>query len=743
MTKPPRPYKAAAVFLSSMSIVASVMPAAAQTAVAGVSKVDDIVITAQRRAQSSQQVPIAVTVLKGEALVQRGITNIKGIETVTPSFEVEQTFGTGQPVFTLRGVGFDDYTANNAPTVGIYVDDVAYTVPVMTQGSLFDISRVEVLRGPQGTLYGRNTTGGAVAFVSNRATDALEAGASADYGRFNAWKLDGYVSGALGHNVRARAAFITEQGGGYQKNRRSGEKLGDANRFAARLSFEFGNEDSAMLRVNGHYYRDKSDGLGAYLLAPLVSGGSTIPADSNRLLTDWGASPTFFAQTKVPVNSKPFRDNEGLGFSFYGTVNLGSAQFTSITAYEKLNRREFNDFDGTAINVAGTLFNSKPEVLSQELRLSSVGEQSVNWVAGAYYAGETLSDDFRSDFADSLGFTVSTTYKQKVRTLAGFGHIDARIAEKFTLTAGLRYENEKRELLGLTTRIPEFNVPFATNVNRVSKLSEVSGKLGIAYELTDKSRVFASISRGVKSGGFTTYNTLVPQQADPFRPEVLISYEVGLKSDFADGKLRANLAAFYYDYKNQQIQGFYIDPTFGAIGQIVNVPKSRIYGAEAEFTWEPMEALILQQSFGYKTGTFREFLDVDPGASVAVTPFRAVTVNRAGQDLPFPKFSYSGSLSYTVPAGHFAVNGLIDYNYRDKDDRSRLGSAVYSVASYWLVNARLTLRPSEDGHWSLYAYGHNLFNQGYDITRNFFLPQAQIGYRGSPATYGVGASVRF
>jgi iron complex outermembrane recepter protein len=727
--------------LSSVAFLLFAVPATAQ-APADDGKLDDIIITAQRRVQSSQDVPIAVTVLKGEALTQRGITNIKGIETVTPSFEVEQTFGTGQPVFTLRGVGFDDYTANNAPTVGIYVDDVAYTVPVMTQGALFDVARVEVLRGPQGTLYGRNTTGGAVAFVSNRATDSFEAGASVDYGRFDAWKLDGFVSGALGDNVRGRAAFITEQGGGYQKNRRTGEKLGDANRFAARLSFEFGDEDTAMLRVNGHYYRDESDGLGAYLLTPLTSGTTTIATDSNRLLTDWGASPTFSAQTKVPVTSKPFRDNEGLGFSFYGVANLGSAQLTSITAYEKLQRREFNDFDGTQLNVAGTLFNSKPDTLSQELRLGSVGEQSINWVAGAYYSGENLSDDFRSDFADSLGFTVSTTYQQKVRTLAGFGHVDARFAEKFVVTAGLRYENEKRSLSGLTTRIPEFNLGFATNVNRESKLSEVSGKIGLAYELSDDARLFATVSRGVKSGGFTTYNTLVPEQADPFRPEVLISYEVGFKGDFADGRLRANLAAFHYDYRDQQIQGFYIDPAFGAIGQIVNIPKSKIYGAEAEFTWEPLDALLVQQSFGFKTGTFREFLDIDPAASVAAgnTP---VTINRAGQDLPFPKFSYSGSLSYTVPAGNFALNGLVDYSYRDTDDRSRLGSVIYNVDSYWLVNARLTLRPADKDSWSIYAYGRNLLGQGYDITRNFFLPQAQLGYRGAPTTYGVGASVRF
>ena len=737
-------HKLGMALMACVSMTALSAPAMAQSSddEAGV---DQIVVTAQRREQSGQDVPIALTALSGQDLTDRGITNVKGVERITPSLEIERTFGTGQPVFTLRGVGFDDYTANNAPTVGVYVDDIAYTVPVMTQGALFDLARVEVLRGPQGTLYGRNTTGGAINFVSNRATEDFQIGGNVEYARFDAVTASGYVSGPVGP-FRARIAAITEQGGGFQSNRRTGEELGDADRFAGRFSIETGDESDFYIRLNGHYYEDNSDGLGAYLLAPVVAGPpfGTIPADTNRRITDWSSSKPFATQTGVPVNSKPFRNNEGWGLNLFGSYNLGIANVVSVTGYEKLDRQEFNDFDGTQANIAATLFNSKPRVFSQELRFVSNGDGDFNWIFGGYYSNERLSDDFRSDFVDSLGFTVSTTYRQRVRTAAVFGQADWRFADRFVATAGLRYEDENRRLIGLTTQIPEFAVPFATDVNRQVGLSEVSGKFALTFEATENARLYASVSRGVKSGGFTTYNTLVPEQADPFQPEVLWSYEAGVKSELFNNTLRLNAGGFYYDYRDQQIQGFYIDPVFGAVGQIVNVEKSKIYGGEVELTWEPISNFTISQSIGYKTGEFVRFQDVDLGASLAVgPPFAPVFINRDGEDLPFPRLSYNGSASYVVPLGGFDMTALLDYSFRDNDDRSRLGSTIYNVDSYWLVNARLSLAKSESDAWQAYVFGRNIFNEGYDLTRNFFLPVAQLGYTGEPATWGLGLTVNF
>ncbi len=702
----------------------------------------EIIVTAQRRAQSAQDVPIALSVIDGDTLAERQITNIKKIETLTPSLEITPTFGTGQPIYRLRGVGFDDYTANNSPTVGVYVNDVAYTVPVMTQGVMFDVARVEVLRGPQGTLYGRNTTAGAINLVNNSATDILQAGASLEYGRFDALTAQGFISGPLGGGVRGRVAAITEQGGAWQKNRRTGEKLGDADRVAARLSIDWGDKAADYIRLNAHYYRDTSDGLGGYLLSPVTVGTTTIPADTDIRNTDWGSSAVFEDQTGVPEGSKPFRDNEGWGVNLYLAADLGFGQLTSVTAYERLNRREFNDFDATAFNITGTLFNSAPRNFTHEVRIASTGDSAVKWLVGGFYGSEKLSDDFRSDFLDSLGFTAATSYKQRVNTRAIFGQTDVELSDRLTVTGGLRYEDERRRLRNLATVIPEANVTFVTDQDRDERMREVSGKAIVNYELSDDARLYASVSRGVKSGGFTTYNTLNPAQADPFTNEVLWAYEAGLKSELAGGDVRLNASAFYYDYTNQQIQGFYIDPVFGAVGQIVNIPESEIYGGEIELNWMPTSNLNIQQSVGYKKGKFIEFLDIDPAASVANTPFAPVFIDRSGQSLFFPKLSYSGSIGYTAPLGGFDLKGLVDYSYRDKEDRTRLGSTIYNIDEYWLVNMRLTLKPSDTDSWSVYLYGRNVFDTGYDATRNFFLPQAQVGYPGQPATYGIGATFK-
>ncbi|VTO13132.1 TonB-dependent receptor plug domain-containing protein [Brevundimonas vancanneytii] len=188
--------------------------------------VDEVIVTAQRREQAAQDVGIALSVLSGESLTQQGVTNVNQLQNATPNLEVEPAFGGGAAQFRMRGVGFQDYASNNSPTVGVYVNEVAYPVPVMTQGLIFDIDRVEVLRGPQGTLYGRNTTGGAISFVTKRPTEELSAGLMTEWGSHNLFRGEGYVSGPLADTLRGRLAVSTEQGGAWQRNRDTGGKPG-------------------------------------------------------------------------------------------------------------------------------------------------------------------------------------------------------------------------------------------------------------------------------------------------------------------------------------------------------------------------------------------------------------------------------------------------------------------------------------------------------------------------------------
>ena len=709
--------------LLALGLIALPMPALAQ---ATPDALPEVVVTAQRRLETAQKVPVAITVLKGADLATRGVTNVNQLQYQTPGLEAEPAFGSGQPEFRLRGVGFNDYASNNASPVGVYVDEVAKSFPIQTQGLLFDLDRVEVLRGPQGTLYGRNTTGGAINFLTARPTDHLSAGVDADYGSFDAFRAEAHISGPVGDGLSVRVATATEQGGGFQHNRDTGETLGDANRWGARgeLAYSSGTVD---LLIEGHYGRDTSDGAGLYLFDPV----GTIPADTSRRATGWGASSQFASMLGFRPDTKPFRDNKTIGGHATLNVDLGGAKLTSVTAYEHFDRREYNDWDASALTDAGTYFGSRANVFSQELRLSSSGAGPAHWILGAYYSDEKLHDHFDSDFEQSLGFLALTSYRQSAQTVAGFGQLDYEVTSELTLTGGLRLERESRKLRDFdTTTSPVIGIGVPGG-SADQSYTQASGKLALNYHLSDASLVYASASRGVKSGGFTAYNTLTPDQLAPFKPEVLYAYEIGTKNELDGHRLRLNGAAFYYDYRNQQVQSAIFDPVYGAVGKIVNAPKSHIYGLEAELDWAPVSGLEITQGVSWRKGKFDRFDDLDIAASTAAG--HAVTVSRAGQDQGFPHWSYNGSASYRIPVGAYTLTAESDYAYHGTLDPVLLGPA-FRVHDYWLVNATLTLAR---GPWSLGLYARNLFDQHYDLTRNFFLGGIDIAAPGRPRSFGV------
>ncbi|MEM9288384.1 MAG: TonB-dependent receptor [Pseudomonadota bacterium] len=740
-------------YISAAAACLSTAPASAKNESDGL---EVIIVNAQRRAETLQEVPVAVSAFSGEDLTSSGVFSFNDIETLVPSLEIESAFGGGQPQIRLRGVGFDDYAANNTPTVGIYVDEVAYPFPIMSQAALFDLQQVEVLRGPQGTLYGRNTTGGAVNFITNKPTEELTAGLRTEFGNRERWQAEAFISGSLDERVKARLAVITEQGGAWQFDREDGEELGDADRTAARAMVDV-DFDELQIRLTGHYYYDKSDGVGAYLLAPYVTNGfGTLQPDTNTRATGWGVSAAFAAETGLSEGDAPFRDNEGYGLNARIDYDFGSMTLTSLTSYESLDRREFNDWDGTAVPAAETLFNSEPRVFAQEVRLASNPDTDspLTWIVGGYYSDEELTELYQSDFQDSFGLTARTPYRQEARTLAIFGQADYQITEKLSATLGLRYEDENRDLVSLSTTgivpvDPPLELLFVNSEPREADLSQVSGKASVQYQLSSRSLLYGSISRGVKSGGFTAFNTLSPPQTAPFSHERLWAFEIGSKNDLIDDTLRVNVAAFYYDYRDQQIQGFVVDPTFAAVGRTINVPSSRIFGFELETVWTPVDGVTLSNAIGWKKGEFQEFQDVDLANSDLDCPCSPAFIDRSGEDLPnIAPWSYVGSLQVIQPV----VDGWTlqfdgNWTYRDSIDRTRLGSEIFSLESFWLVNAQVSVGP-EDGLWQFGVFARNLTNTDYDETRNFFISDANgnfvaNGYRGRPRTYGLRFAIRY
>ena len=331
-------------------------------------------VTAQRREESAQNVGIAMSVLSGHSLADKSISYVNDLQNAVPSLQVEPAFGSSQPQFRLRGVGFIDYTSNNTSPVGVSLDGVAFALPIQTQGQLFDIDRVEVLRGPQGTLYGRNTTGGEINFISNRPTADPHAGFSLEYGSHNELNAEGFVSGSIAEGLTGRLAVATEQGGAWQRNRVTGQiarrqrqdrdsrpvAMGSCggSRFSARRSL--GRRINPMNRAS----------ICCSHLHP-GSGPPAIPADTSRYATGWALNPAFAKLIGISANSKPGLDDSNDGVDLTANIDFGGAKLTSITAYDKLIRREYADWDATQFDDSDEYFNSDLDVFSQEVRLAA------------------------------------------------------------------------------------------------------------------------------------------------------------------------------------------------------------------------------------------------------------------------------------------------------------------------------------------------------------------------------------
>ena len=709
--------------------------------------VETITVTAQRRAESVQEVPIAVTALTAQTLAEHGVSTVNDLQYLVPSFEATPQFGSGQPGFRIRGVGFDDYASNNTPTVGVYVDEIAYPIPAMTQGVLFDIERAEVLRGPQGTLYGRNTTGGAVNFITEKPTDSFTAGGDITFGRYDDTRIDAYASGPIDDRIKIRIAGTTEQGGAWQHSRDTGQSLGDKDLGALRVITDFDVTSDLKLELDTHWSVDHSDQQGVYLVTPLAIPGGIIPADQDRTATGWGTSPSFAQEIGIAPGQKPFRDNEGWGADLRADQRLPFATLTNLFSYEGFSRREYDDFDGSDTPNADVYFRSRAVVYSDELRLTSLDDAPLKWVGGLYYSNEHLNEVYRSGFDDSFGLNAYTPYSQKAETESAYGQISPKLTDSLSADLGLRVEHETRDLYDFNTfgivpsgGVLDFTAP---NQQRNTSFTEPTGLARLNYKPTEDILVYGSISRGIKSGGFTAYNTTDATGigTQPFKPEKLWAYEIGVKTSFDQHRIQLNTAGYYYDYSDQQVQSSIVDPVYGQIGKIVNAPKSEILGLESELTWRPIQNLQIGQSIGYSRGWYDEFLDVGGAVQDPTTKlFTPIYVNRSGQSLDAPKLTYGGSVSYTWIQQGYAIEPGFDYSYRSTYF-SHFGP-LYNVASYWLADARVSLTP-DDGPWSLTLWGRNIFNQRYDITRNFFVAGDNIGVAGEPATYGATVSVKF
>lgn len=455
------------------------------------STLEEVVVTAQKHAQGVNDIGITVNAFTGDQLKDNGVTTAEDIAVFTPGLTVNETAATGVPLYTIRGVGFQDYSTSASSTVGLYLDEVAIPYTVMSRGVLFDVERVEVLKGPQGDLYGRNTTAGQINFVSKKPTEEFEAAIDVAYDDLNVLDVEGFVSGSLSDSVNGRFALKSVSSNeGWQKSLTRNDRLGEKDQLAWRALFDISINDSLSALVNVHYVDDQSDnrantayagtdaglptdfaapylGLDQYLIPGGASFGQTPPwySRGDNEAADW-TNEYVSERTGQRWNLRPRRDNQLRGASIKLEWSLGDIELTSITAYDEFERQESNDWDGTAQLDSSNINDTELDVFSQELRLSGQSDDLL-WIAGLYFSQDDMEEQYHFFMADSVFgngsipfgvapfnaapiLELNTRYTQETESAAIFGHVEWNFNDDWRLTAGLRYTRETRDWAGCT-----------------------------------------------------------------------------------------------------------------------------------------------------------------------------------------------------------------------------------------------------------------------------------------------------
>ena len=698
-------------------------------------RLEEIVVTAQKREQNINDVGIAISAFDAQTIRDMNFAQPLDVANQTTNFSVN-TLVTNIPNFTIRGVGVNDYAINQATSVGSYVDQVYIASPAMMLFQMFDTERVEVLKGPQGTLYGRNTTGGAVLFISKAPTEEFEASAFLEGGSYGYYMVEGAISGPLGDSVQARLAFNTTQSDGYQTNDSTGRKHGGLDRVSMRAIVDWQATDNFDLRLKVHSGQDNSS---------LVSY-NTPGAGSNKSSTG----------TIDTIDGVPYRNNDAQGISLIADWALENFTLTSVSSYDQLDRFEYGDTDGQITDGRiDQILISDIDQITQEIRIASNGAGPINWVGGLYYSEDEIDDSTVYE-TTGAGFppfifgvpssyavldTLGNTFLQKSKSKAVFGQVEWDFSDKWHLTAGLRYTEVDKELNGVTTPWTADPGPGEAGPQESGLLfppesfakdfDAFSGKLGLDYRMSENSLLYGSISKGFKSGGFQGTLVFSPANIVPFDEEEVIAYEVGSKLTFAQGTVQLNSAFFFYDYQNLQAQGTIEGGAGGveALFALQNIGDAEVIGFEIDLQTTPVEGLDIAFGVGYLDAKITD-------------PF-VPEVQPDGRPAMSPQWNLNGRARYT-----FADNGSTawfvqaDFNYLDDAFFDIYETAFLHEGSYWLFNASLGVNAS-DGKWRATVWGRNLDNTDYRIGGFTGGVAGPVHLFGEPRSFGVSLAFNF
>ncbi|HEX9954082.1 MAG TPA: TonB-dependent receptor [Allosphingosinicella sp.] len=714
----------------------------------------EIVVTARRTEESLQRVPAAVSAFNERTLDRLQAQDTTGLQGAVPNLNIVQGRGSSNATnIYIRGIGQPDALQTFDPAVGVYIDDVYISRIRGTQLDLLDLERVEVLRGPQGTLYGKNTIGGAFKVITRKPGREFRANASIAYGSYDQLELKAAASGPVSDTLAAGFAVMRSRRDGYVEDRVLDREYNDKDTIAARGALAFTPSSRFRFDVSADYSHDDAAlSVGApvnelrYLLAPTVV---SLPLERPLADYDFTAriSPTLPNQTKL----------RHWGVSGIATYDLTDAlTFKSITAYRDLTTRDYIDIDATQLQVGDVQVNVDQHQISQELQLA-YSSNRLSGVAGLYYLKEDITSH-QEAYGDNVLFPGVTFFRSidddlETTSLAAYANGSFSITDALRLSAGVRFTREEKDYFRTTSTKSNFLVGGVPILNATYVFSpgegsweDVSPTVSLDYQFGPKTMAYARYSKGFKSGGFNGRANSVAEST-AYDPEKVDSYEIGLKTTIAN-QLRLNFAAFHNDYKNFQARVSGTDEVNGiptAVLSVINAGKLRIRGAELEANWTPVDNLLLDAQIGYLDAEYREFNDVR---------FTATGGSRAFQTPAFaPDWTIRLGAQYTAQLGGSGTVTLgAQTRYRSETALAVDNTFINTTTrieglyqeGYWLHDARLVWEDASR-KFSVGIYGQNLADKTYKTEGQEFSSVGNIRtvYFGAPRTFTLRVTARY
>lgn len=677
-------------------------------------QVEEIVVTAQRKGESLQQVPIAISAVTSADLEARGVRNAFQLGQTVPGLNINQT-GTATTPY-LRGVGSNAANPNNEASVATYVDGVYYAAPYGSVFSFNNIDRIEVLKGPQGTLFGRNATGGVIQLITRQPSQTQSVEASIGTANYGTYSGNLYGTTGLSENVAADLAVqYKNQTEGWGESLVHHDDVYEGHEFAARSKWLFTPSETLTLTLTGDYGKSRYSNLN-YVLPKGVMAADGEVRDQGRYDT----------ASNEPASNQV----EQYGLALDVRKDLGAAQFASITAYRNAKGMNNFDSDNTPEQIIAFRTPQRVETWQQELQLLSAADSALDWTLGVFYFDNVAAYDparlIGLAFGPSPESQLNIYGQQHTESLSAYGQATYELMPKLKGTAGLRFTHEKQTLTQ-SVGAPEAMAPMP---QETTTFDEPTWRLALDYEFAENLHVYTSYNRGIKSGGFD----LLGVGVEPFKPEFLDDYEVGAKTQFLDNRIRLNVAAFYYDYKDIQVSA-------NPAGTIVtlNAASAKIKGVEADAQFVVTPALRVSLGLAYMDGEFGDF----PNPIVyPASPFDppVVLANAKGLDTTrTPDLTGNLAINYSLET----AIGVVDFN----------GSVYHNSGFYWDVDNRLeqpnyTLLGlsvtwhSPDDSLSVRLWGENLSDEHYLVGG---VPSGlgdQLQYA-APSTYGITLTTRF